>query len=166
MLTILWTFEYFEKHDAENSDKEEMFQVPCTEQFLIFVPVTTLRQAAREATRDGLTSDRIHARNFMWDEWGPAGTRVVQVYPSRIDSTFSLGSRAIHKVLNLDGLGNTLDVFTFDVHPYVSHRQRRSAALDELVDTREELTNAKSFSVAIRTTFPVHVTHSVMFPYL
>ena len=128
----------------------------------MFIPISTIRLAIGRAATEGLINQQSDTRNLSWDNWGPSGTRIVQLNANIPSSISSLGSRAIYSVWQLRRIKVALETLTFVVHPCAKQMKYNLAVLDGVVDTRQELENARAFSVPICTSFPIHITQSVI----
>ena len=116
-----------------------------TDPYAIFIPISTLK--AR------ITMPSQPFRAVPWDDWGPAGTRVVRFAKPCTLSPMGCSVAAMQK--HWTGPDATLKILVFDVHPLAKQPRERLKDAKGLLCTLRE---TPAFAERIRTTFPFEFT--------
>ncbi|KAM5535116.1 hypothetical protein V8D89_011202 [Ganoderma adspersum] len=134
------------------------------DQYAIFIPVSTLKAQIEMPVVPPLPPGAgAPPRAVEWDQWGPAGTRLVHLeFPCTI-SPFGCSVALAQK--KWAGPNVSLKVFVFDVHPWARPQgqgppgaQDSDAGARGLVYATDTLLETPAFARRIRTTFPCEFT--------
>ncbi|KAH9857310.1 hypothetical protein C2E23DRAFT_384394 [Lenzites betulinus] len=137
--------------------------------FVLMIPVATLFSQLERVRDQAQPSQeaapgREKATVFPWEEWGPLGTRIVEVNAEHGFSMSTMGSQCLIRPDNSsDAFGG--DVYLLDVYPLVAHAPHGPRDLGgSVVDTSDCFTWPKCFANPLRSSLPFRIAHKHVDP--
>ncbi|KAI0365856.1 hypothetical protein BV20DRAFT_1056129 [Pilatotrama ljubarskyi] len=137
--------------------------VEYVEQYVLFTPLAALlAYVRREGTKiplEGTDHDYGSPRTIPWETWSTLSTRILRAYgPLTTEHMSVLGSQCAIAFYRRS-LPLVLDVFIFDLHPFVDNTGDDRDALSGLIHTEPVMHNAKTLRCPVRNDLPYRVWH-------